>query len=331
MSPEKIRELLQLLGSKVPHAQRRNGWITCDCPLGPWRHETGKSSPEVFGIRRESGDPRANCFSCGWSGRLSELVLEHYVNNKTKKHVDTFNYVTANQIVEEAEATGELELDSPDIEEMLFGPKKKPAIYPDWWLDSFMRLSEAPKRFLDYAASRQIGPQIAALYDIRVDTKEDRICWPIRDFNGKLRGLHGRALEENVEPRYRMYPYAKQTNPLIWLGEHTVDFSRPIVVVEGPVDTTSVARVYRNVASPLYSNPQVEKLRRMADASEWITILDRGTGGNIGRDKITKTLSKDVIATHLEPPKGMKDPGAMSVEQLQELLSPYVKLDPVIY
>jgi hypothetical protein len=98
------------------------------------------------------------------------------------------------------------------------------------------------------------------------------------------------------------------------------------VVVEGPFDLASVFRVYRNVVSPLFVNPSIAKLLRMADALEWFTLFDRGVGGDAGRAKIDKVLSSHMIH-HLQPLPGVKDPGAMSVDHLVEVLGPHVALD----
>jgi hypothetical protein len=129
-----------------------------------------------------------------------------------------------------------------------------------------------------------------------------------------------------AEPRYRMYKQAGHTNQIAWLGEDWVDLNRPIVVVEGPFDLTSVLRVYDNVVSPLFVNPSIEKLKRMSDALEWVSAYDRGAGGDAGREKLDKTLGKDHVIQHVYPPKGRKDPGECSVAELEKLLAPVLQL-----
>jgi hypothetical protein len=148
----------------------------------------------------------------------------------------------------------------------------------------------------------------------------------VRDFNGRLVGLHGRAIDDKAEPRYRMYTFAKQNNPIAWLGECWVDLGRPIVVAEGPFDLASIRRVYANVVSPLFANPSVDKVRRMSDALEWVTFLDRGVGGDKGRERIESALGKGHVIQHLHPPKGRKDPRDMSVEELVATLADLVSL-----
>jgi hypothetical protein len=324
MKRDSAIKVLKLLGAKVPNSQPRSKWIVCDCPLGPWTHDGGASSAEVFGVRIENGDPRVNCFSCGFHGNLSDLVYSMRLKNKANFH-RKYEFSEVLQLIAEAEENVELEcLGAPDFEEVLFGKKDKLHEYPEWWLDSFPAWHEVPFA-KSYLAAREVPAHVANALDIRADTEQRRVCFPVRDFSGLLRGLHGRAVDEKTEPRYRMYLQAHKNNPIIWLGEHWVDLEKPIVVVEGPFDLASVRRVYSNVVSPLFANPNQEKLLRMSGASEWLTFFDRGTGGDAGRKKVDKVL-RDYYVQHLYPPSDVKDPGACSVQQLIEILSPYVKV-----
>jgi hypothetical protein len=329
MKREQALSFLKKLGSDLPMTQARTGWSIGTCPLGPWRHDEGKSSPEVFGIKADDGDSFCHCFSCGWSGSQSDLIIEMKRLNKASPSGKLFPFGELLQLIADAEDTSELEgLESPDIEEMLFGAKPKFHIYPEWWLDTFMPFHEAPFA-IKYLQKRGVAQGIAELLDIRADTKEKRICFPIRNFKGELMGLHGRAVEDGVEPRYRMYTHDKVNNPLIWMNEQNIDFDKPVITVEGPLDLASVMRVYRNVTSPLFSNPNLAKWKRMGDAEEMITFYDRGTGGDLGRKKAETAMGSGSV-THVIPPEGCKDPGAMSVQQVAEALHGIVPLDEII-
>ena len=71
MKPDKIVEFLQHVGVTNAKKHKRTGWVISRCPLGPWNHENGESSPEVFGVKIESGDPHCSCFACGYHGTLA--------------------------------------------------------------------------------------------------------------------------------------------------------------------------------------------------------------------------------------------------------------------
>lgn len=327
MNQGQIAQWVDLLGLKHPAAQSRGGWFVCECPLGPWRHEGGKSNPTAFGIKIEPGDSFCNCFSCAWHGTQSTAMVELQKFNKQSFH-RKYPFAEAMQLIAQAEDGVELEgLNAPGIEEMLFGKRGETMhAFPEWWLGSFPDATDVPFA-VEYMQKRGIPKIIAQTLDLKADTDQKRLCFPVRDFQGVLRGLHGRAVEDDVDPRYRMYTQAKKNNPIVWLGEAWVDLTKPIVVVEGPVDLTSIFRVYRNVVSPLFVNPSFAKINRMADALEWITFYDRGKGGDIGRARVDQALPNHVV-THLKPPDGRKDPGEMSVDEVGTTLKPLVNLDP---
>ncbi len=324
MTPDHVVKLLGLFGVHNASKTKRSGWVVSECALGPWKHDGGKSSPEVFGVKNGPGDPKANCFACGWHGTLGGLVIEMRHMNKAQPRIEA-DWGQAFALIEEAEVNDEFDFDIPGIEETMFGPKEGLHEFPEWWLDSFAGWSSV-KWARDYLKTRNVSDEIATVLDLRVDTKEGRVCFPVRDFAGKLVGLHGRAVDEQREPRYRMYLQGGHNNPIVWLGEQWVDRSKPIVVVEGPFDLAAVLPVYGNVVSPLFSNPSVAKIKRMADAFEWITFYDRGAGGDAGREKVASVLTKDHTLHHLKPPKGFKDPGAMPHKMIAEMLSPIVQL-----
>ena len=328
MKPDKIIAFLDALGVDNATKHKRTGWVVSRCPLGPWEHQDGVSGAEVFGVKVEQGDPQCYCFACNYGGTVGELF--HHVRglNKVAPVKIAFDFKTANALVEEAEETEEFDFDIPGIEEVLAAKKNALHEFPAWWLETFPTVQGAPMAE-KYLAARAVSPVMAKLLDLRWDPMQKRICFPVRDFAGKLRGLHGRAVEAKTDPRYRMYTQAGRNNPVIWLGESWVDLEKPIVVVEGPFDLTSVRRVYSNVVSPLFANPSIAKLNRMSDALEWLTFFDRGAGGDSGREKVEAALSKDHLINHLSPPKDFKDPGEMGVADLVNCLSEHMQLTAI--
>lgn len=319
MKPERTVQFLKLLKTHVPIHQPRGGWIVASCPLAPWRHDGGTDKHPAFAVKRQAGDAFTNCFACGWHGSMSDLVIEMQHLNKLDKAVDV-KWSDALAMIDEAEAEDVVDLDFPDIEEMLFGEKPQLHQFPEWWLDSFPEWHTVGWA-KDYLAKRDVPAWVATRMDVRADTKQKRVCFPVRDFDGRLMGLHGRAVEDGVDPRYRMYLQGGRNNPILWLGESWIDRARPVVVVEGPFDTASVMRVYDNVASPLFVNPSHAKIMRMADALEQVTFFDRGKGGDLGREKYGQAIGKTHLLHHVVPPQGRKDPGACTPEEIAQILA----------
>src|SRR5262245_24055204 len=165
MNPEKTAKVLKLLKSTVPLNQQRAGWMVSSCPLAPWTHDGGTDKNPAFGVKKMDGVPFSHCFACGWNGSLGDLVLEMRQKNKLQPEIDV-KWGDALTIIEEAEQQAELNLDSPDIEELLFGPKAKPHVFPDWWLSSFPAWKEIGFA-RDYLQERGITPEVADRLDIR--------------------------------------------------------------------------------------------------------------------------------------------------------------------
>ena len=325
MKPEKVVEFLSTVGIANANRHKRTGYVISACPLGPWNHSEGKSSPEVFGVKIESGDPHCSCFACGYHGTLGALVQRMVGLNKMSPRIEA-KWAHANQLVWEAEETQEFDFDIPGIEEVMAAKKEGLHAFPEWWLGGFPGAWEVGWARA-YLNTRNVSKAVCDALDVRCDPNEQRLCFPVRDFAGELRGLHGRAVDESVDPRYRMYTHGKKNNPVVWLGESWIDLTKPIVVVEGPFDLASVYPVYRNVCTPLFATPSFEKIRRMSDALEWVTLFDRGAGGDAGRERVSAALSADHLIYHLHPPKGRKDPGEMNKNELVALLSPVVRLE----
>lgn len=328
MKKAKIKEALESLGATVKEANRV-GWVVSDCPLGPWKHKDGKSADDVFGVKVGTGDPFCNCFACGFHGTMGDLLVEIKYRDKMSPSPKTYNFKRCQEIVNEAMDEFELHLDTPDVEEMFIHGvgKKNKMVFDKWWIKSFPAASEVDWA-MDYLVNtRDVPAPLIAQCDIRVDTEQRRVCFPVRDFEGVYRGFHGRAVFDDVEPRYRMYTYKGSNNPVVWLGENHIDPSQPIVIAEGPFDYTSALRVYSNVCCPLFANPNVEKLKRMGHCLEWVTLLDQGTGGDIGRERIEFYMGKDHIIKHAHLPEHRKDAGACTRDEIAEVLGDFVKIE----
>lgn len=326
MKQEPVLKIMKALGCKSSIAFQRAGWIVSSCPLGAWEHENGKSNPQAFGVKKEPGDPFCNCFSCGFHGPMSEMLFRVKYKNVKLHHRD-YDWPAIDALHYEGVADSLSELGQHETLEDLFNaPRQELHQFPEWWLESFSPW-DAYEWSKDYTLERGITPAVAKFMDLRADNFQKRVCFPVRDFSGKLRGLHGRSALKEPKLRYRMYTHEATNNPICWLGEHWVDYDRPMILVEGPMDVASVMRVYRNVTSPLFVNFSQEKMHRMSDVFHWITLFDNGKGGDAGRAKLDKMMPSTNVLQHLLPPVGTKDPGAMNLEEISELISQVVELD----
>jgi hypothetical protein len=330
MNEKAIGKLLAYLGSKVTAKQDRPGWVIASCPFGPWNHDSGVDKHPSFGVCVDGAKKgRYHCFSCNESGALKDLPATIHSLNKPKlfaKHatqVEGINVSAALNILNNSDQLDELDAlpGWQETDDAKLKALEMDEPWPAWWLDSFAPVAECPEamHYLTKTRSQPTDPELCEFLDLRYDSERRRVCFPIRDWKGALRGLHGRTIDPQGEPRYYAYGFKGKRNPQYWLGEHWLDLEKPILVVESVFDLASVLRVYRNSTCALFAGLSKEKVLRLSAARHLVTLFDAGKGGDSARKAMAKYLPK-VPMEQLAPDAEDKDPGEMSVERILEYL-----------
>jgi DNA primase len=199
---------------------------------------------------------------------------------------------------------------------------------PDWWLDNFQLATSHP-RSLSYLQHRGVSTQIAEVLNLRYDHYRDCVGFPSRDFDQRLVGMRGRLVDLPNEspkdaPRFHDYVYQGKSNSgHVWLGEHLVNLSKPLVICEGNFDYCRIFSLYSNVVSAQTATVSVDKIKRLMGAWHIILFFDNDMAGSRGADKVKRTLGKECVISEVKYPKGFKDPGDMSLEMLADVLQPF--------
>ena len=320
MNEQRVGELLACLNSWVDHDQRRSTWIVASCPFGPWNHKGGKDKKPSFAVSKPQAGKRQvyNCFSCGEVGLITKLVFN--VRDKFKEHPkEGYEFGKALQVMV-AEEDEELDLDIPDYEEEPDDPDEI-IFWPEWYLHSF-KSAFAFEAAAGYLKTRQITTSVAQKLDLRFDSSRQRVCFPIRDYDSKLIGLHGRHVGKHPLP-YFAYGFEGRRNRLPWYGEDWVTFEKPVVITESVFDLASVRRVYSNVVAPLSAGLSDMKIKRIDNGGYFVTFFDYGTGGDSARAKLSDVLQTPHL--HVVPPKEAGDPGNMSASEIKKVLGAALK------
>ena len=319
-SSERVSQILAHLNAKVDTKSKRTGWVVSTCPFAPWTHGGGVDRNPSFGIstdNNERGKQVYKCFSCGEVGTLDALpfnVREHW--RATNKPGYAFGKALAVLVADEDDDLPPL----PDFEEKVITDPNEVLPWPEYFLDSFKSVF-AFEDAIEYLASREINGKEAEFLDLRFDTSRRRVCFPVRDYDGKLVGMQGRAIDDHPL-RYYAYRFEGHVNKIPWLGEHWVDFERPVLIVESVFDLASCLRVYDNVIAPLSVGLSKEKIKRIDQGVMFITMFDQGTGGDTAREALKQRCKTPVH--NLMPTQ--EDPGEMSVDELTESLAPHLPL-----
>lgn len=315
MREERVVQLLACLNSQLDPKSKRTGWVVATCPFAPWTHETGHDNHPSFGVNLPKGGKTQiyNCFSCGEAGGLDDLVFDVRDHYRKKKDVRYQIGKALEILVADDEEVVDFEV--PEYDEPQENPDEV-IFWPEHFVQSFKSVF-AFEEALEYLKTREGDYAVWQKADLRFDSDRRRVCFPIRDFDGKLVGLHGRHIKDHPLPYYA-YGFQDRRNKICWFGEHWLDLDRIVVLVESVFDAASVLRIYDNVICPLSAGFSKEKVRRIDGALGYITLFDNGTGGDRARERLSECLKSDFV--HVKPPEGCKDPGEMSVDQLKKTL-----------
>lgn len=314
MHANEIKKWLLLLGAKG--TSEGQAWVQARCPLAPWRHSGSDSNPS-FGVEVSHGESKVYCFGCGFGGTQTSLLMElRFLGAEGVQWRKALDMLIA------ADDETMLGLPNGDYEDDVFGVEAAEYEFPEWLVKAF-----EPAYFEGtvhpYLTSRHTPLEVAQHLDLRYDVHRRRVVFPVRDWSGRLMGLHGRHIggpytPDDIQNAYRMYPYQGHTNPRVWLGEHWIEIDQPVVLAESVFDLARTMEVYSNVLSPLTASITGKKLERLAGIKRIVTLFDADAAGDAAREKTAKHLTGSDIS-HVELPAGC-DAGEMSPEELNRAL-----------
>lgn len=312
MREQAIRAAAALLGVKAqqdpPNSQ---GWMSVGCPFAPYTHASGfDRNPSMRVLVSEGGRSHWKCWSCAQGGDLTMIL--HDLNQRGAK-------LPYAQLVDLAIGEGD-ELTFPTLQADA-PPPEPPPVIPEQWLGSTLPL---PPLCIgaDYIRSRGFNEDDWEPWDVRWDPVDQRVCWPVRDADGVLRGLQGRTIHANTKPKYLHYEYkGKARGSDFFLGEHRISFDKPIVLVEGAMDCMGVSRAYPNVVAAMGASSilRAEKLDRLATAFAVIPFFDGNKAGQLGAEVVKRWCLKKRLCVPVHAPPG-RDPGDLHEDNIGELL-----------
>lgn len=313
-------QVLRVLGIRGPHSvvTKPSGekWASFGCVRAARFHANGTDNNPSMAV---SSTGRVFCFSCGFTGDMGDLLWEMrglgysipksaagFVGSEMAQAPMSWSDQLLQGLRKEAEVSRPTVL--------------APVPFNEQWLDGFERAyTSIGEQVHPYLTGRQVSWCTAESLDLRYDRVQRRICFPVRGFDGNLYGLHGRAIDNSISPRYRMYRCDGHTNSSVWLGEEWVNFDRPVVVAESVFDLARVYEVYRNVVSPLTAALSKAKMGRLKNASGVVTLFDADIAGRRACKYLENELA-GVSVTHATLPVGIADAGDADVAVIGEVL-----------
>lgn len=298
MHSDAVRKFFLGLGSSDSELVEREKWINTFCPLAPWTHGSGIDTKPSAGISvSEKTKSVFYCFGCSDDKPigLAELIFNMYALS------GSYPWEAAEIFArEENHGHGKSQARPPDGWE-----DRKPAsacTLPKWVVRSFPLLQDArgyeAKRAMEWLVEeRLIAEWVVNYCQIRLDPDRQALVFPLTDLNGKIHVLRKRQRKAKkmwtVAPKeFRLpdekWPTIKLTG--VWFGLHLIDWSRPVMVVEGELDAMRLMTLgFRNVVASATSS--VSKSQMQALTADTIFLgYDRDHAGIKANKRIAEEL-----------------------------------------
>jgi len=221
-----LRKILSRLGVEVVQ-RTHSGWLHASCPFAKWTHRSGRDANPSFGAKvDEGGISSYHCHSCKMHGRVSSLAraLGHH------RHGNLQHYAALAMEADDYDRGGLSTNWIDEVEEREVPPEP---IVEEIYENMFTPAIEHPDA-MQYLDSRNIGPATITSLGLLFDSRQRRVVFPVRGFDGECYGYTGRAISDETQPKVRDYAGLKKRWHI--LGQerwHENAPKRPLIIVEG--------------------------------------------------------------------------------------------------
>lgn len=314
MDVGEIRQFLHALGCQKISVGSK--WVRSTCPMGHL-HAGGKDRQPSFAICIDPGDEsNCRCQACGIYGGLLQLVWRISADGR-RPRPDLFDYlVEHNQINVEKFNLDEPEPAEDDIEGQIRAARKyipvpkreSKFVHPDdepqaEVPEDVLRqmISDMPDYVREYLTRRSdplmgvdgrgLEPLTVTEWELGWHRVQRRICIPIRDEDGKLVAVSGRAFDDNARPKYL---HSRFKRDRVLFGEHRHDASiRSGFLFEGFFQTIySWQYGYANVLARMGTHLSRQQATKLVLWFDHLTIVPDGDkAGREAAERDRRTLS----------------------------------------
>jgi DNA primase len=296
---------MTLLGCR--EVREHGDWVTGSCPFEA-KHQSGIDNNPSFGIR--AGEPSYyNCFSCGSKGTLNSLPTNLFLDlNRDFSEVREFVYHREKPLVSNYQYTEMPKLEPiPVVDENVFNSKFSETKVKGTW--------------------RGVSNETLHTENIRYDHFRNRVVIPIRNKEGSIIGVKGRATDPKDNPKYLIYTDLSPTDGKkygIWYGMHwKMVEGKPLYIVEGEIDAILLKQYQplNNVWACMgvgVSKAQIAELQKQTHTV--IYFLDNDAAGKGLTDLLTRKMKGLVLQYRIPNYFGCKDPGdAVKSGKIQQI------------
>jgi 5S rRNA maturation endonuclease (ribonuclease M5) len=304
MREEAIKRFLESLGIDRIQMSVDRGWVNSPCPLAPYTHAGGADSRPSFGISiSDDSNSVYWCFGCSPKGRRLDWLL-HSMFVADGRYPQEAAKIFAREelwgIEDEETSTTKIPsrwISKPPKEVKPLPPevlKKYPLIQGN---DDY----ETRRIRMWLESQRGLPEYIQNLYRLRYHYSSQSIIFPLTDARGNIFLLRERLRKEKriwtVSPETSGFPemeFPKLKDVGVWFGMMLIDWSSPVILVEGEIDVMRLAALgFFNAIGSATSSVSDAQIRSLT-ADTLLLGYDADKAGNFARDRIIDALSGKV-------------------------------------
>lgn len=330
MREEAVKRFLAALGVSQSAMTKRQGrgnltWINCICVTARWTHSAGIDTHPSFGITvSEDRSSVSCCFGCSPDPRSLEKLLHNIFIMSGEYPKEAAKILALNEVIHDATET-ELSLMLPDLwlTDTSYEQNRTPTEpLPPRVLNLFPILQKAKGITANnariYLEGRDIPEWVFNMFGVRFDLHRKAVAFPLTDAKGRIYMLRERATDakkmwtvnEKVTKIDIDYPLLTECG--VWFGMHLVDWSKPVMLVEGAEDAMNIVALgHLNVVASCTSSVTDAQLAALC-GSVYLLGYDKDNAGALAHSKIIKKLRKKAALFELDwSLAGVKDGGAL--------------------
>lgn len=308
-------------------------WVKSTCPVAHLRHSGGRDAHPSFGVRIAPGEEsRCRCLACGYSGSLYPLGWKlHSPHLFGMAHIDNmadWGEDSPTGLAGRVARVSQSYWGSPSPAPVTVMPvTEKNAALDEAVLDDFKPL---PSQVAEYLQERGISRKVMETWEIGYHRGKRRVSIPIRDADGNLVSVSGRAYA-GQSPKYLHSPFKRN---LVLYGEHLAEEGGVAYLCEGFFQTMALWQAgYRSPLARMGTHLSREQAAYIVKRfSSLVIVPDGDKAGRESATEIADRLCSRIPVYVAGMPEGF-DADTVAPHQLQAFLDgavEHVSVSPVL-
>lgn len=246
--------------------------IQTNCPF----HKGGQERKPSFGINIDDG--RCHCFTCGWSGSISEMISELFGRNDFGKFGESWLEKRFNSVEIETR------------EKMILPSRNRCRTFA---IKKYITEEELDKyRYIHpYMYRRGLTDEIIERFDIGFDRDSNCITFPVYNLDGRCVFVARR----NVEKKFFQYPQGVE-KPVYLANEILKNNYKKVYVCESFLNALTFWKYGRPAVALIGTGTkeQYDILKKLP-VREYVLALDPDEAGRKGTEKFRQNVKGKII------------------------------------